>query len=148
MQIFIKTISGETIPLNVELTNTTVEVKQMIQDKEGIKVDQQRLIYAARSLEHDKTLSYYNIQNDCIVFLVCRLRGGMMHISVRNVEFETVIQLYVNPSDLIKNIKEKIKEKEGIEIDRQRMVFGGRALQDQTTLSYNNMQHGCLVYSV
>lgn len=76
MQIFVKTLTGKTITLEVEPSASIYNVKQLIQNREGIPPDQQKLTFNSTELEDGKTLEYYSIQKESILHLVLRLRGN------------------------------------------------------------------------
>lgn len=76
MQIFVRTLSGKTLTIDIEKSDTILTLKKRIWDKEGVNPEDQRLLHGGKQLEDTKTLYDYNIQKEATIDLVLRLKGG------------------------------------------------------------------------
>jgi ubiquitin len=132
MQLFVKTLTGKTVSIEVEEGESIEDVKAKIAEKEGIPPEQQRLIFGGQQLQDAKTLDDYGVGDDATLHLVLRLRGGMQ-LFVKTLTGKTV-SIEVEEGESIEDVKAKIAEKEGIPPEQQRLIFGGQQLQDAKTL--------------
>jgi ubiquitin C len=143
MLLLIKTLTGNTISLDVDPYYTIDNVKAKLQEKEGFPMSQQQLIFAGNPLKGNRTLKDYDIQAETALGLMLRLRGGArkeyMLLFVKTFTGNT-ITLHVQPCDTIDNVKAKLQEKEGFPMSQQQLIFARNRLKGNRTLKDYNIQ--------
>ncbi|KAF7265168.1 hypothetical protein GWI33_021361 [Rhynchophorus ferrugineus] len=124
MILKVKPLTGKEYNIEIETTDTIETIKQKINEQEGIPIDQQRLTFRGKPLKDSKTIDSYQLKN-----------GDERMIDVE-------------PSDKILALKEKLEEKEGIPPQQQRLVFQGKQLKDDKTISSYKLKAGTVLHLV
>ena len=126
MQIFVKIPSGRTITIQCEPCDTVLNVKNWVNDREGIHPDAQRLIYGGKQLIDEKAISEYNIQSEATLTLVYRLCGGITVIAIPITGRQYKIR--TKESETVAQLMEKIQDATGIPVEKQRLLSKGQDL--------------------
>ena len=139
MQVFVKTMTGKTITLEVEPMTAIAFAKKLIEDKEGVPPGLQHLYFGAQELEDELSLWHYKIEKESTLYLKVRKEEhGTVRVDVKMPTGETITLDRCLPSVTIKDVKRKIYYKRGIAPHLQ-CLSDDKELSDQCTLSgYNN----------
>ncbi|XP_065891202.1 polyubiquitin-like isoform X2 [Dysidea avara] len=138
MEIFVKTLTGKNLTLEVHYSDKTEDVKAKIQDKLNVPPRKQRLIFAQKQLEDGYTMSDYHVQNKSTFHLILRLEPGLViYVKLPCGQTKSV---GVYHSDTIENVKDRIQEMEGVPPDQQWLFFNRKELDEGPTLADYNIQ--------
>lgn len=137
MHLFVKTLTGKTITLETCSTDTVLELKQQILEKEGVAIDSQCLILAGKQMENQQTVSDCGIQNQSVIHLVLRVpsRDAIQLVIQDLATSGNNITIDANLDDSVHDLKRRIEEREGITVPLRQLLYRGRVLVDEDSLS-------------
>ena len=144
MQIFVKTITGTNITLEVESSDTVESIKTKIQEKEGTPIEQQRLMFGEKQLEDGRTLADYNIQQDSNIKLLLKLQGGNVvnyNLTNLNITINNITESSDNNKctvDASKDLSAKLDVKEGYFLPKFITIKHGDDVLEESKYTYNS----------
>ena len=110
---YVKTLTGKTITVRVQPYSYVLDIKQQINDKEGIPVEQQRIIFNGRQLEDGSTLKHYGITDGSILHLVLRLGGRCSteqeNMKLENLNMNKVADIQITSDDFVALLTESLQ---------------------------------------
>ena len=145
MIIFVKTLVGKQLTIEVESEDSIETVKSKIQDKEGVPPDQMIIYYKGKQLEDNRLLSDYNIQNHDTIIMTLRMRGHTYRkIYIKNGEQTTILEVCFCYD--VGYLKERIFKKTGIKPQVQKLSFKGKAFdKENESIQTYGLEEGSVI---
>jgi len=140
--IIIKMEIGKIIRMLVVENETIKSLKDEINYSEGINPENQILLFEGKQLENNKFISDYGIQKESIIYLIIKKKISI----IIKMKKGTVIKMLVDKNETIKNLKDKIYDKEEINPDNQILIFEGKELENNKNINDYGIQNDSLIY--
>ncbi|XP_030646898.1 polyubiquitin-like [Chanos chanos] len=149
MELVVKLLTGESKPLSV-LPNTSVgQLKSLIQQhvineppsRQKLSIKNGHVI----NLDNDcKSVSEYGLTSGSVVMLLILTNPAPVQVFLRNEKGQT--HTYdISPGETVSRFKQKVYNKERVPVDQQRLVYGGRQLEDERKLEDYHIGAGCTI---
>ena len=145
-QVFVKTLVGRTVTVEVGRNDTIEEVKSVICGREGVPPEHQQLFLCGKELQNERTVGYYGVEKDTTLCLSLGLKGGMQ-VCIKSSSNVAII-LEVTYDDRIATLKDKIYEKEGVHPNQYHLVHCGLQLEDDKTVGDYNLQSNTVIHMI
>jgi len=133
-ELFIKTLTGQTITLSCRLSDYVFGLKLLLEEKESIPPKQQKMIFSGKLLENMKTLADYNIRQHSTIHLILSIKGGMFHISSAKLDYKNYKKM-LNRKNFLDEIQKDINKKKSEELESYR---GQIVKMFKYMINYNN----------
>ncbi|KAI8009697.1 hypothetical protein LOK49_LG06G02631 [Camellia lanceoleosa] len=145
MNIYLKVIKA--VALKVKTSETIKNLKAMLREKEGISENIQELFFTGERLNNDQKLVDYGIQTHSTLHLILQ-NSCPINFFIYIPSNQKIFELEVKTRDTVQNIKSLIQDKEGIQSDRYKLFYGGKPLEDNSTLAFLNIQPESILHLV